>query len=292
MKNNLYHTPVLLQVAIDALQIEDGEKYIDGTLGGGGHCEAILKKGGIVLGIDRDLDAVNECKKRFLGNKNITIAHGNFKDIKKLAIDNEFINCSGILLDLGTSVHQLKNSGRGFSICRHEVLDMRMDEREQLSARDIVNKWSKRQLQEIFEKFGEESASGIIAEQIINKRKNQEIIYSDELAAIISKIKKREGPGSHPATKIFQALRIVVNDELGVIKSTLWDGVNLLNKDGRIVVISFHSLEDRIVKQTFLELERLGIGKVVTKKPIRATYDEIKENRKARSAKMRVFEKQ
>ncbi len=292
LKNNsLYHTPVLLKEAIEALQISKGSRYIDGTLGGGGHTEAILDKGGRVLGIDKDEDAVKEVKERFKDNKNLIIVKGNFKDIEKIARENGFEEVSGILLDLGTSVHQLKDSKRGFSFNEHERLDMRMDKSQNSSAYEIVNAWSKADLIDIFERYGEESEAKKIAEEIIKVRKTKDIAYADELSEIIKKVKKSNEPGINPATKVFQAIRIAVNDELNAIKKTLDDGISVLGGNGRFVIISFHSLEDRIVKQKFIELERKGMGRIITKKAIQASFEEVEENKKSRSAKMRVFEK-
>jgi len=292
LKNRkIYHIPVLLQDAIDALNIQEGGKYIDGTLGGGGHAKLILERGGVVLGIDQDSDAIDECREEFKDRKNIIVAQGNFMNIKKIAGDYDFIPCSGILLDLGTSVHQIKESERGFTFMKHEFLDMRMDKGKGLSAFDIVNKWPKEELIRIFGEYGEESDSGIIAETIVKRRKKQEIVYSDELAGIISKIKNRREKDIHPATKVFQALRIAVNDELNTLKRGIEESMEVLGSGGRLTIISFHSLEDRIVKQAFLKLEREKMGRVITKKPITAGKSEIEKNRKARSAKLRVFEK-
>lgn len=289
--NNSYHTPVLLKEAIEALKVSKGSRYIDGTLGGGGHTKAILDKGGRVLGIDQDEDAIKEVRKNLIDNKDLIIVKGNFKDIDRIARENGFEQASGILLDLGTSVHQLKDSKRGFSFNEHERLDMRMDKNQSFSAYEIINTWSKNDLIYIFERYGEESEANKIAEEIILTRKAEDIVYADELSEIINKVKKRSDSGINPATKVFQAIRIAVNDELSAIKEVIKDGINILGSKGRFVIISFHSLEDRIVKQKFIELERKGIGKIITKKAIQSDFKEIEKNKKSRSAKMRVFEK-
>lgn len=290
MKNSNYHTPVLLKEAVSALKIKKGEKYIDATLGGGGHSEEILKLGGIVLGIDKDIDAINESKSRLKGGK-ITLVNKDFRDIDKIAQENDFYNSMGILVDSGTSVHQLKNKARGFSFLGHDLIDMRMDTKQKISAKDIINNYSKNELEEIFMKYGEEGEARHIAEQIVSRRKSKPILYTDELAEIILNAQKNRRKDIHPATKVFQALRIAVNDELSALREVLDKGIKVLDAGGRIAVISFHSLEDRIVKQKFRELENKKLGKLITKKAIVASLEELDANRKARSAKLRVFEK-
>ncbi len=286
-----YHIAVLLQQAIEALNVKKGERYIDGTLGGGGHTEEILKLGGRVLAIDRDEDAIQEAKSKFKRNSNLEIVKGNFKDIALIAQKYAFNKCSGILLDLGTSVHQLKDFSRGFSFLGHDKLDMRMDVKQKLSAYEIVNEWSKNELMEIFKKYGEEGEAREIAEAVIAERKKKKIEYTDELAKLIMTTKKRKELDIHPATKVFQSLRIEVNGELEALREGLENGLKLLDREGRFAVISFHSLEDRIVKQSFIDFEKKNLGRIITKKPITANRDELKLNKKSRSAKLRVFEK-
>ena len=291
MKNSNYHTPVLLKEAIDAIRVKKGLKYIDGTLGGGGHTGLILERGGQVLGIDQDDDAIKEASDRFEGRKDLIIVKGNFKDIKEIAEQNGFVNCSGILIDLGTSAHQLQDSLRGFSFKDHEKIDMRMDKSQKLSAYEILNNGSKNDLIEIFEKYGEEGEAREIVERIIRERKRREIFYADEFAKLVSNVKKRKEMGIHPATKVFQAIRIAVNDEINALKEVLNAGLNILGGHGRFAIISFHSIEDRVIKQAFKEFERQGRGIILTKKSIAASFEEIKKNKKSRSAKLRVFEK-
>jgi len=291
LKNNSYHTTVLLKEAIDALQVVRGDKYIDGTLGGGGHTQLILERGGYVLGIDQDSDAIDEVKKRLGQRRELTLVRGNFRDIKGIAASKGFIDCSGIILDLGTSVHQIKASLRGFSFKDHAELDMRMDLSQNLTAKEIVNDWPKGALIDIFERYGEESEAKEIAEEIIKERKNKEIVFADALAEIIAKAKKRREAGINPATKSFQAIRIAVNEELDALREVIESGLEILGSKGRVVIISFHSLEDRIVKQAFLEFERKGRGRIINKKTIQPSFEEKKLNKKARSAKLRVFEK-
>ena len=215
---------------------------------------------------------------------------GNFEDIKKIATENGFEKVDGILFDFGVSSYQLDNSGRGFSIRRDEELDMRMDMEATLSALDVVNSYPKDKLTEIFYTYGEEHNAKEIADAIVEKRRKTEIRTTKELKEICEKISHKDGP-IHPATKVFQAIRIEVNNEIGVIKKGVSDAVELLLPQGRLVAISFHSLEDRVIKQMFETLKRQGVGIVVTKKPLVADDNEVSWNKRARSAKMRIFEK-
>lgn len=298
------HIPVLLNEAIDYLNIRDSAKYIDATAGGGGHTSEIIKRGGVVLCIDQDTEAVNHLLERFKGERNVIVVKGNFSEIKDIsrlesneaskndgqAHLQDFKNCSGILFDLGMSSFQIDESERGFSFLKNQPLDMRMDQNITLTARDIVNSWSKPELEEIFLKYGEELNASKIAEEIVTRRKEKKFENTNELVDLIKKLRVGDSK-HHPATKVFQALRIAVNSELDVLKKGLVDAVELLESNGRLVVISFHSLEDRIVKNTFREFERSGRGTVLTKKPVTPSLDETEQNRRSRSAKMRVFEK-
>lgn len=287
------HTPVLLQQVIDSLNIAPEKKYIDATLGGGGHTREIINRGGIVLGIDQDIDALTFVQENFqlpISNNQLKVAQGNFRDIKKIAEEFGFGTVSGILFDLGVSSYQLDTSHRGFSIKHDEHLDMRMDKSSELTAYDVVNSYSKEALSDIFMRFGEEEKAGIVAEKILEQRKIKKIDTTGDLTKVIEMVVKRQGM-RHPATLIFQAIRIEVNDELKAIREGLLKGIELLEKNGRMSVISFHSLEDRIIKQQFDVWERKGIGKTISKKPITAEDLELEENFRARSAKLRVFEK-
>jgi len=291
-----YHISVLLQDTINYLEIKPREQYIDGTIGGGGHTLEILKKGGRVLGIDVDQDALQYIKndnafKDYLLNGNLVLANGNFKDINKIANENRFKTVSGILLDLGISSHHVDQAHRGFSFQKDGPLDMRMDTRLVVTAADLVNGLTKNELFELFTRYGEERYARVIVTQIIKYRKNEKIKSTKELAEIIKNVVPFKNDGIHPATKVFQALRILVNDELNVLKETLPEDIKLLESKGRLAIISFHSLEDRIVKQSFLEFESTGLGKVITKKPIVPSTKEITINSRSRSSKLRVFEK-
>lgn len=293
MKNKFNHISVMLNEAIDGLNVKPKNKYIDATLGGGGHTEEILKRGGIVLGIDQDADAVKASSDRLalvIQQKKCVIAQGNFQNIAHIATSHEFNAVNGILMDLGLSSYQLDASGRGFSIRHDEELDMRMDMNEKFSAFEVVNKYSYDKLIEIFYRYGEEHNARKIAEAIVDQRKNHPIKTTKELAALIEKVPHRSEE-IHPATRVFQAIRIEVNQELDVLKKALEESESLLRDGGRLVVISFHSLEDRIVKQSFERFKREGKGTVITKKPLIAAEKELAINRRARSAKLRIFEK-
>jgi len=287
------HIPVLLEDAVAGLNVTKGKRYIDATLGGGGHAGLILQKGGIVLGIDQDQDAIEfvmHSQESRIKNKELRVTKGNFEQIKKIAEENGFEKVDGILFDFGVSSYQLDNSGRGFSIRREEELDMRMDAEATLSALDVINSYSRDRLIEIFYKYGEEHNAKEIALAIVEKRRKSEIRTTKELKEICEKISHKDAK-IHPATKIFQAIRIEVNNEIEVIKKGVNDAVGLLSPHGRLVVISFHSLEDRVVKQLFETFKRQGLGIVITKKPLVADDTEVTGNKRSRSAKMRIFEK-
>ena len=291
--NNFSHIPVLLKEAVDALQVEPGKKFIDATLGGGGHTEEIIKRGGVVFGFDQDEDAleyVSQRLKDLIENKKLVLGKGNFEEIRDLAQKNGFGNVDGVLFDLGVSSYQLDSSGRGFSIRHDEELDMRMDKSRELSALDVVNSYSESALIDIFYRYGEEHNAKGIAQAIIDKRKKEKIQTTKELAGLIERL-PHKSEDIHPATRVFQAIRIEVNQELKAIKQGVYDSLSLVDAGGRIAVISFHSLEDRIVKQTFEKARREGLGSLIVKKPITSTFEENVRNRRARSAKMRIFEK-
>lgn len=291
-----YHTSVLKEVAVDALLVEPEKKYIDATLGGGGHTELIARHGGWVLGIDVDEYALGFVREKIThlesGVKDhIRLVKGNFKDLEKIAISQEFEGVSGILFDLGVSSYQFDSANRGFSFLKDAALDMRMDRELSVTAKDLINGLTKNELTELFAKLGEERFAKIIATAIVERREKQAILSTTDLAKLIRHTVPGGAKGIHPATRVFQALRIAVNDELNALRETLPQAVKLLDKGGRIVVISFHSLEDRIVKQAFLLFQAEGLGEVITKKPIIPSFSEQRDNPRSRSAKMRIFEK-
>lgn len=290
---NKYHTSVLLQEAIEYLNVEPGKKYIDATLGGGGHSAEILKRGGIVLGIDVDDEALNYVEENFKSeilNLKLKITKGNFKDIEKIAKENGFDKVEGIIFDLGVSGHQFDTPGRGFSFQKEGPLDMRMDKELKVAAKDLVNALTKGELYDLFSKLGEERFSRAIANGIVRARQVSPIITTAELWEII----RHSVPGSisgDTGARIFQALRIVINDELNNLKTALPQAFNLLDKEGKIAVISFHSLEDRIVKNQFAKWVEGGAGKLLIKKPVIPGREEIEKNKRSRSAKLRIIEK-
>lgn len=290
---NKYHTSVLLHEVIELLNIGSGKKYIDATLGGGGHTAEILKRGGIVLGIDADQDAIDYVKENLkaeVGNLKLEISRGNFKDLEHIARRHNFDKVAGIIFDLGVSGHQFDTPERGFSFQKEGPLDMRMDKELKVAATDLVNALTKGELYEIFSKLGEERFSRAIANGIVRARQVGPIITTAELWEII----RRSVPGNISAetgARIFQALRIVINDELNNLKIALPQAFNLLDKEGKIAVISFHSLEDRIVKNQFAKWAEGGLGKVLTKKPVIPSEEEIAKNKRSRSAKLRVIQR-
>lgn len=298
-----YHIPALLKETIDLLEIKPEGCYIDATLGGGGHSKEILRKGGELLAIDRDPEAIKNMEDflkacpspNSFGGKSRPpkLAWANFSDIDRQARENGFAEVDGILFDLGVSSHQLETPKRGFSFNLEGPLDMRMDPRLSVTAKDLVNGLNEGELFELFSKLGEEIFAKRYSRAIVKARQSGPIETGIQLAEII----KRNSPSKarfgriHPATKIFQALRIAVNDELNSLKEALPKALDLLKKGGRLEVISFHSLEDGIVKRFFLENEDKGILKIMTEKPIAPTKEEVRLNPRARSARLRVAEK-
>ena len=289
-----YHISVLLQEAVDALQIQKGKKYIDATLGAGGHSFEMLKQGALILGIDQDEEALEEVRNdsrfKMYDSRIFRTAQGNFGNIAQIARENGFEKVSGVLFDIGVSSHQLDTNIRGFSFLTEGPLDMRMNSDLATTAADLVNGLHKGELIDLFTKYGEEPFARKVAQVIVKNRLEKPIQTTKELADLVARSVPKIGK-THPATRIFQALRIVVNDELNVLEQGLKQATDLLEKNGRLVVITFHSLEDRIVKRAFEKYEGNGLGKIITKKPIVPLDTEIESNKRARSAKMRVFEK-
>ena len=305
------HLPVLLEECLDALDIKEDGIYVDCTLGGAGHSLEILKRlspKGRLIGIDQDEDALKAAREKIKAYNNVTYVHDNFHNIdailEKLGIDK----VDGILMDLGVSSYQLDTTERGFSYMRDAKLDMRMDRTQSLSAFEVVNDYSEEQIGEILRNYGEEKFSKRIANFIVDRRAEKTIDTTLELvnvidAAIPAKYKR---DGGHPAKRTFQGIRIEVNGELRILNSAIEDGVHRLKSGGRMAVITFHSLEDRIAKNAFKELQdpckcpkelpmcvcgKLPIVKLISRKPIRATEEELEINVRSRSAKLRVAEK-
>lgn len=292
-KRSLRHIPVLLKEVIKFLAVKPNKLYIDTTVGGGGHTQAILKLGGQLLAIDCDPEALKAAREHLstaCPGASWRLARGNFKDLAKIARENNFGRVDGVLFDLGVSSYQLKTPNRGFSFNLEGPLDMRMDPSLQVTAADLVNGLNKGELEELFKKFAQEHYSRRIAEAIVDARRLKPIETSDELAKIIIQAKPRRGR-IHPATGVFQALRIAVNDELNNLRQALPQAVALLKRGGRLVVISFHSGEDRIVKHFLRDTEKHGKIRIITEKPIRPSATEVNVNPRSRSAKLRVGEK-
>lgn len=305
------HISVLLEESVKALDIKEDGVYVDGTLGGGGHSYRILSQcpKTALIGIDRDPEAIEAAKKRlneFSGR--VTFVNRNFSEIKDILneLGIEFIN--GAVLDLGVSSYQLDNAGRGFSYMNNAPLDMRMNRSDDLSAYDVINRYSLDELTRIFFEYGEEKWSRRIADFIIREREKKPIETTFELVDIIKAAipKKARLDGGHPAKRIFQAVRIEVNGELRILETAIKDFIDVLAPGGRLAVITFHSLEDRIVKQTFAALAKgctcpkefpvCVCGKkpqirLLTRKPIEPGKEEIENNSRSKSAKLRVAEK-
>lgn len=289
------HVPVLLNEVLRYLRPENGGWFFDGTLGDGGHSEALINGGAKgVIATDRDLEAVKATTTR-LKDLPIHAFHATFRNINEIAEQFPGIQFRGIILDLGLSSRQLADSHRGFSFQMDAPLDMRMDQvGGTVTADDIINEWPERDLAHIFSKYGEERFSKRIARQIVNSRSTTPVTNTRALATIVvNAVPSNLRHGRiHPATRIFQALRIAVNEELLLLRLGLKEMLPLLGVEGRIAVISFHSLEDRLVKETFREWEHGDLGKRINKKPIIATEEEVARNIRSRSAKLRIFEKQ
>lgn len=299
-----YHIPVMLAETVASLNIQKDQWYVDCNLGGGGHTEAILAKGGRVIGLDLDPAAISEVANNhkisvseengiLIGrSENLILVQSNFAEIDHVLDKLAIPEVSGILFDLGVSSGQLQIPERGFSFSKTGTLDMRMDPNMGVPAKDLVNALHEGELTELFTKFGEESFAKPIARRIVQNRQTQPIETTDDLVKIILSVKHRNSKDRiHPATQVFQALRIAVNDELNSLKIALPKAISLLKPQGMIVVISFHSLEDRIVKNTFKQAEDAGKVKIVTPRPWSADDDEQYNNPRSRSAKMRILEK-
>ncbi len=304
------HKPVLFIETIEGLNIAEAGIYVDCTFGGGGHTLEISKKcpKGKVIAIDQDEEAINNFKLKFDSIDNVVTVQSNFKNIIEVLSDLNIDGIDGRLIDLGVSSYQLDNPERGFSYMNDAPLDMRMDTNQKFTARHIVNGYTEEELRRIISEYGEEKWAARIAKFIVEERNSHFIDTTGQLVEIIKKAipkaARRDGP--HPAKRTFQAIRIEVNKELEIIEQTIEDLVSKLKPTGRLCVITFHSLEDRIVKNKFKELERSCICppgqpicncdkkkeiKIITRKPIIPSLKEIEENPRSRSAKLRVIEK-
>ena len=304
------HKPVMLQECIEGLQIKPNGIYVDGTMGGAGHSIEIVKrlsKDGRLIGIDRDEEALKASQERLAEYKNVTYIHDNHDNIKEILQKLGINQVDGILLDLGVSSYQLDERNRGFSYLGENELDMRMDKSQDLTAKRVVNYYSEKVLANIIYEYGEERFSRQIAKNICNYRKEKTINTTKELVDVIEKsIPKSKQNDGHPAKRTFQAIRIEVNNEIKPLYNTVKDCIDCLKPQGRLCIITFHSLEDRAVKNAYIEAKgkctcpsdlpycvcgAKTLGKIITKKPIIATKEEQEENSRSKSAKLRIFEK-
>ncbi|MDE0592859.1 MAG: 16S rRNA (cytosine(1402)-N(4))-methyltransferase RsmH [Dehalococcoidia bacterium] len=303
----LHHEPVMMPEIMQALNVQPGGRYIDGTLGEGGHSREILRAadpGGQVLGLDADAEAITVATDRLAEyGESFRAVNANFRDVRATALQHEFVPVHGVLFDLGVSSLQLDRESRGFSFRRADPLDMRFSFDQQITAADIVNRYAESELADIIFHLGEDRAARRIARAIIRSRP---ILTSIELAEVIEKVNPRRGKRTHPATQTFQAIRIAVNDELSALETALDQAVSLLGQGGRMAVISYHSLEDRIVKNfvrkqasdcvcppgtPICRCDHLATLKVITRRPLIPTDAETASNPRARSAKLRVVER-
>ena len=305
------HKPVLLEETIEGLKIKENGIYVDGTLGGAGHSKQILKRlspKGLLVGIDRDEEALKAAKENLKEFQNVKYVHGNHDEIEEILEKLGIEQVDGILLDLGVSSYQLDERERGFSYLGNNELDMRMDKEQELTAKKVINTYSEEHLANIIYEYGEERFSRQIARKICEYRKTKEIETTEELVKIIEKsmpsFAKKDG---HPAKRTFQAIRIEVNDEIKPLYETVRKCIKHLKTGGRLCIITFHSLEDRAVKNAYVDAQGKCIcpkdlpycvcgakseGKIINKKPIISTEEEQKENSRSKSAKLRIFEKE
>ncbi|MGG7058644.1 16S rRNA (cytosine(1402)-N(4))-methyltransferase RsmH [Clostridium nigeriense] len=305
------HVSVLLNECIEGLNIKENGIYVDGTLGGGGHSSEILKElseDGLLIGIDQDKDALKAAGLRLQNFNNVKFVHSNFYNIDSILNNLQIEKIDGMLMDLGVSSYQLDKGDRGFSYMQDAPLDMRMNRENSLSAYEVINDYEEEEIYRIIRDYGEEKFAKRIARFIVENRENKPIETTLELVEIIKAAipakARREGP--HPAKRTFQAIRIEVNSELSILNKAIEDGVNRLNKGGRMAIITFHSLEDRIVKLKFKELATActcpkefpicvcggkAKVKIITRKAIDPSKEEVDENPRSRSAKLRVVEK-
>lgn len=306
------HISVLLEECIENLNIKENGIYVDGTLGGAGHSSEIAKrlgKDGLLIGIDQDENAIKAASEKLSNMMDrVKLVRDNFSNLSYILESLGILGFDGILLDLGVSSHQLDEAERGFSYMNDAPLDMRMDKRNILTAKDIVNNYSEQDLEDIIKSYGEEKWAKRIAQFIVKFRNDEEIVTTHQLVDIIKRAipKGARIDGPHPAKRTFQAIRIEVNGELDIINNTIEAAVRKLNKGGRICIITFHSLEDRIVKNAFRSLSnpctcppefpicqcnKKPVVKIITRKPILPTDEELEINPRSRSAKLRVIEK-
>ncbi len=303
------HIPVLLNECIEGLNIRKNGIYVDGTLGGAGHSKKIataLENTGTLIGIDRDEEAIKKAKDTLKQFTNVIYVQDNHDNIKEIIEKLNIDKVDGILLDLGVSSYQIDEETRGFSYIKNSPLDMRMDRTQELTAEKVVNEYSEEKLADIIYKYGEEKFSRLIARKICEYRKTKRIETTAELVEIIEKCVPKQAQGGHPAKRTFQAIRIEVNNEIEPLYNTVINAIDTLKTGGRLCIITFHSLEDRAVKEAYQDsigkctcppdlpycvCGNKPKGKIITKKPILPTQEEMENNSRSRSAKLRIFEK-
>ena len=304
------HKPVMLMPCIEGLEIKKDGIYVDGTLGGAGHSIEIAKRlssKGKLIGIDRDEEALTAAQEKLKDFSNVIYVHDNHDNIKEILENLEIEKVDGILLDLGVSSYQLDERNRGFSYLGENKLDMRMDKTQELTAETVVNTYEEKELANIIYQYGEERFSRQIARNICKQREKEKITTTKQLVEIIeNSIPKSKQKDGHPAKRTFQAIRIEVNNEIKPLYSTVMDCIDCLNDKGRLCIITFHSLEDRAVKNAYIEAQgkctcpsdlpycvcgAKSLGKIITRKPIIANEEEQLENSRSKSAKLRIFER-
>lgn len=290
------HKPVLLKEVLDFLNVQSGGRYIDATLGQGGHTLEIIRRGGEVLGIEADGREAAWARAYFeslaLNEGRPRIVQANFREIGRVAAETGYAPVEGILFDLGLSTWQLKNSGRGFSFQKDEILDMRFDPDRQLTtAADLVNRLTGEELYEILTKFGEERDARKLVAGLVRARNLKEIKSTFDLVALVESARQPREGVRRSLARVFQALRLAVNGELDALAQGLSQAPDLLKPGGRVIVLSFHSLEDRLVKRQFKDWQRRGLGRILTPRPARPVREEVLRNNASRGAKLRVWQK-
>lgn len=297
MEQEAGHVPVMLAETMAQLQVRPGQVILDGTAGGGGHAAALwerIRPGGRLILLDRDCGALERLMARFGRGGEVRYFHANFRDVDHVLAEAGHQQIDGALLDLGTSSLQLADAGRGFSFDRAGPLDMRFDPAEDRTAADIVNTWHADRLADLFREYGDQPFARRIARAIVEARKREPVRRTDELADLVARAVPaawRRQERIHPATRVFQALRIAVNDELGSLETFLDKILGLMKPGGRVVIIAFHSGEDRIVKTRFRDAARAGLVALPVTKPIVPAPEEVQANPRSRSARMRVAER-
>ena len=303
------HKSVLLNECIEGLNIKEDGIYLDGTMGGAGHSKEIVKRlsdKGLLIGVDRDMEAICVAKERLAEFPNVEFVHDNHDNIKEILENLDIDKIDGILLDLGVSSYQLDERNRGFSYMGEAELDMRMDKSQSLTAKEVINTYSEEDLANIIYEYGEERFSRGIAKRICEIRNTKAIETTAELVSVIESVVPRKKQDGHPAKRTFQAIRIEVNDEIKPLYNTVLNSIDSLKPGGRLCIITFHSLEDRAVKNAmqdaagkcicppglpYCSCGMVSKGKVITRKPILPTEEEMNENSRSKSAKLRIFEK-